>query len=377
MRVLIAPDKYKHALPAPDVAHAIADGVRAAAPDAMIRACPLADGGEGSGRLLAQHLNAESVHTPALDPIGQERPAQWWYAPDTRTAIIEMAQASGIELLANEQRNPRQTTSYGTGQLIRAAIERGAERVLVCVGGSATVDGGAGCLQSLGWCAIDHRGQKIANPITGADLPRISALRPPANMPQTQVAVLTDVDNPLIGPRGAAPVFAPQKGADPRDVKQLTHGLEQWASILLREFGVDTRNIAGTGAAGGLPAALVAALGAEIKPGFAEIAKEVRFLDQLRNCDLCLTGEGRLDRQTAYGKVVAGVARLAHNARVPVIALVGATAGDSAEALAKALNLIRIIEITPRNTALQEALANTAQNLRSAAELATRDFISP
>ncbi len=373
MRILIAPDKFKDALDAAAAAAAMAEGVRSACPDAALDLCPLGDGGEGTGRILAAALGAEQRTAEVLDPRGRVRVAHWWRARGAARgalAMVEMAEASGLVLLAAVERDPLETTSYGTGQLVREAIRAGCTRVLLCVGGSATVDGGAGCLQALGFELQRSDGTRIPPPITGGQLSDIAALIPPAERPRVTLDVLTDVDNPLLGRHGAARVYGPQKGADRRGVARLERGLRDWAAVLRRDCGRDVRRLRGAGAAGGLPAGLIAALGARRRVGFAEVARHLRLRKRLAGCDLCLTGEGRLDAQTVHGKVVSGLGRMARAAGVPAFALVGAVElppGGHVAQLAQRLGLTRVWVITPEGTARGPALAATADNLRRAA----------
>lgn len=366
MRILIAPDKFKEALSAEEVCAALAAGLRQVLPDAEVVTCPLADGGEGTGPVLARLTGATPRQHTVLDPLARPRSAYWWLTPDAGTAIVEMAQASGLFLLSPHERHAPSATSYGTGQLIAAALQAGARQILVCVGGSATVDGGAGCLQALGWQLLDARERLITAPATGATLSRIARLSPPATTPAAEVQVLCDVDNPLLGPRGAAAVFAPQKGATSQEVKELEAGLRHWAELLYRTTGRQVADLPGAGAAGGLPAALAAALQAQLRRGFEAVAEYAALDAKLRECDLCLTGEGRLDEQTLGGKVVAGVAQHAARLGVPVVAFVGAVAANKSK-LSMQLGLTQIVVITPPDTPLTQALADTAQNLQRAA----------
>lgn len=368
MKILIAPDKFKHALDAAGVAAAIADGVRAVRPEAEIVVCPLGDGGEGTGRVLAKVLGATECAADVLDPLGREHTACWWQA-EPNTALVEMAEASGLALLAPAERNALRTTSFGTGQMLRAALAAGCTRVLLCVGGSATVDGGAGCLQALGWKFFDHAGALLNVPLTGGMLATIGSVRPPA-APATGIEILCDVDNPLLGPRGAAAVFGPQKGASPAAVAELERGLAHWAELLARLSGADLHARPGMGAAGGVPFGLASACGAQLRRGFDEVARRVALSGRLRGCDLCLTGEGRIDEQTVGGKVVAGVARLAAKECVPTVALVGAARLKPRQTLAdlaRAVGVRQIVCITPPDTPDDAVLAATAENLRRAA----------
>jgi len=376
VRILLAPDKFKDALSAALVCEALAAGVQDALPDAEVVSCPLADGGEGTGRVVADALLHASEQTAiVLDPLGRERMARWWWLPDRLAGVIEMAEASGLTLLAPHERRAGQTTSFGTGQLIRTAVETGARHIMLAVGGSATVDGGAGCLQALGWRLFDAGGRELTAPACGNMLPRVAALRRPARgrlmdiMDSVGVEVLCDVDHPLLGPRGAAPSFAPQKGASPTEVEELTGSLAVWADALENETGRKVRWLPGSGAAGGLPAGVAAALEADLVPGFERVADLVDLNGKLRRCDWCLTGEGRLDEQTSGGKVVAGVARRANAVDVPVVAFVGGVRTHATHApnpLAHALGLRDIMVITPEDMPLAEALPATAQHLRQA-----------
>ena len=370
MKYLLAPDKFKDALSAQEAAEALARGLQAADSAATIELCPLADGGEGTGRLLASVLSAES-HTQSVNgPSGRPRAAAWWLDHAHQTAIIEMAEASGLWLLAESQRDALQATSFGTGQLLHAAIEQRCAKVLLCVGGSATVDGGSGCLQALGWRFFDVAGDELRQPMCGGLLARVARIAPPPAIPAFEIEILCDVDNPLLGPRGAAPVFAPQKGANPEQVRALEAGLANWADMLHRCTGRDVRTLPGAGAAGGTPAGLVATLGATLRPGFDVVASYVDLAARLAASDAVFTGEGRLDEQTSAGKVVAGVARFAARPNKPAVAFVGAVqlhdATDTKQ-LAQTLGLHDIIVVTPPNTPLDRALRCAGENLAAAA----------
>lgn len=365
MRILIAPDKFKGALDATGVADALAAGCRDALPSAQITCCPMADGGEGSGALLAHAAGAEQRTVTVRDPLGRERAARWWFDPPRRTAIVEMAEASGLWLLDEVQRDATQTSSFGTGELIRQACVAGARHVTLCVGGSATVDGGAGCLQALGWELVDRRGAVISEPASGSVLARVANVRPPKNAVPAAITILCDVTNPLLGENGAAPVFAPQKGASSQQVRDLEMGLQNWARVLQRCTGKNPRAAVGGGAAGGLPAGLFAACDARLVGGFDEIARRVGLRAKFEDCDLTLTGEGRIDEQTVGGKVVAGVARIGADRGVPVAAFAGQVRPITQ--LAETIGLRDIVAITPPATPLKTALSATAANLRRAA----------
>jgi glycerate kinase len=366
VRVLIAPDKFKHALTAAEVAAALARGLAAARPDAKIECVPLADGGDGTGPVLAAALGARPQTATVTGPRGRPIEATWWWDAATRTAIIEMAEASGLRLLRPDERDPTQTTSYGTGELIAVAQQAGASEVLLGVGGSATVDGGSGVLQALGWTLFDSEGAALPAPITGGQLARVTTLAPPTRTDRPRINVLCDVDNPLIGRRGAAPAFGPQKGASSEQVTQLTRNLNNWADVLRDAGGGDVRRLPATGAAGGLPAGLLAACSASLRLGFDAVAEAVKLDARIAAADWCVTGEGRIDEQTARGKVVAGVARRAVELKRPVAAFVGDCRGSRA-AIAQQLSLRDIVVVTPAGMPLDDALGRTAENLETAA----------
>jgi len=284
---------------------------------------------------------------------------------DTQTAVIEMAAASGLALVPRDRRNPMLTTTYGTGELIRTAIEAGARRLIVGIGGSATTDGGAGAAQALGVRFLDRAGRVILEPMSGGRLNDIARIDKAGmkNCPAT-VLVACDVDNPLCGPRGAAAVYGPQKGATPEQVQRLDRGLAHLAELIERDLGKNVRDFPGAGAAGGLGAGLVAFLGAHLDRGIGLMMKAVRFAERIRGADLIITGEGRLDRQSMMGKVIAGVGRAGQAASVPVVALVGCV-GEGAET---ALEVLRgYYPIHPPGTPLAEALARTPEALAATA----------
>lgn len=368
MKVLIAPDKFKDAVDATSAAEAIAAGVREADPNGQIDLCPLADGGEGTGPILACSIGAEARTSPCHDALARRTEAEWWFEPRSQHAVIEMARIAGLQSLAPSERDPERTTTYGVGAVIRTALQAGAATIDLTVGGSATVDGGAGCLQALGVEFSDAKGNRIAEPITGGSLHAIAGID---SLPRVsaRIRVLCDVRNPLLGPRGAAPSFAPQKGASPKAARRLEAGLRHWRDLLLARTGIDVADIPHAGAAGGIGAGLHAAFGAELAAGFAAVAAAVRLPERVAASDLVLTGEGRLDAQTGEGKVVAGVAQIARRCGRPVVALVGSVQGaeKGAEALARRAGVDDIHVITPPATPTQQALRDTAENLRTAA----------
>jgi glycerate kinase len=281
-----------------------------------------------------------------------------------------MAEASGLWLLTTDQRDATQTTSYGTGQLLHAAIDAGCRHLTLCVGGSATVDGGAGCLQGLGWRLLNASGQVIEEPLGGAGLPTVARIEPPEQAVSAEIEILCDVTNPLLGPNGAAAVFGPQKGASRAQVRQLEAALRHWADVLADFALRDLSMTPGAGAAGGLPAGLAATTGARLRPGLEEVARRVSLREKAAACDLVFTGEGRLDDQTGSGKVVSGVARIGHELGKPVIAFVGAVLPAEEESIAepaRRLLLREAVPVTPPGVPLDAALAQTGDNLTAAA----------
>jgi len=386
MKIVIAPDSFKESLTAAEVCEAIARGLRAVLPDAVLDKCPMADGGEGTVDALVAATNGTFQRTTVAGPLGEPVAAGWGLLgrtgplpPDGTTpgpggpltAVLEMAAASGLPLVPVEKRNPLKTTTLGTGQLIRAALDHGVRRIILGIGGSATTDGGAGCAQALGARFLDAHGRVLPNGACGetlAQIARIDLSRFDPRIAATDILVACDVDNPLCGPRGAAAVYGPQKGATPEIVRQLDEGLAHFADVIARDLGKDVRNVPGAGAAGGLGAGLLAFCGAAIRPGVEIVIDAVRLRERLIGADLLITGEGRLDRQSMMGKLIAGVGRAARAAGVPVVALVGSV-GEGADAALAVLQ--SYLCITPPGTPPPEALARAAEHLEASA----RSFI--
>jgi glycerate kinase len=337
MKILCAPDKFKGSLTAAQAAAAMARGIRRARPDAQVELCPVADGGEGTVAAFLECFGPQATrHTRVAGPRGEGVSALWAMFTDgqgRRTAVVETAAACGLELLAPAQRDTMRTSTYGAGELIAAALAEGAKTIVVGIGGSATTDGGCGCAQALGVEFFDSQGRRIDEPLTGGllgSIGRVSVEDRDARVGQAQILVACDVTNPLTGPHGAAYVYAPQKGATPKQVIELDNGLRHLAELWRRQVGVEVEALPGAGAAGGLGAGLVVFLGATLRPGVAMILETVGFAGRVPGCALCLTGEGRLDGQTASGKTVLGVAQAAKACGVPTVALVGCL-GEGAE----------------------------------------------
>jgi glycerate kinase len=331
MRIVIAPNAFKGSLSALEAATAIGEGIRIAAPDADLVLVPIADGGDGTVDALVAATQGERrtrrVHGPLGDPVD----AEYGVIDQGSTAVIEMAKAAGLALVPKDKRDPRVTTTYGVGELLQYAYDEGAHRFIVGIGGSATNDGGAGMAQALGYHLLDDKGLEL--PPGGLALKRLARIHVGgvhANWKETEVDVACDVTNPLTGPRGASAVYGPQKGATPDMVAELDAALHHFAEVIRRDLGVDVEQLPGAGAAGGLGAGLVAFVGARLRPG-AEMVMEALHLDErLTGAELVITGEGRIDSQTArFGKGPAAVARHAKSAGIPVVAIGGSVADET------------------------------------------------
>ena len=370
MLVVVAPDKFKGSLTAPEAALAMAVGVRAAVPSAEVRLLPVSDGGEGfvEAAVAAGYLRRTAV---VSGPTGEDVRAQ--LAVKDGCAVLEMAEASGLRLLPKGVRAPRTASTSGTGQLVLAALDAGADRVVLGVGGSATTDGGAGMAQALGARLLDADGHEL--PPGGAalvDLDRVDVSGLDPRLHDLHVVVATDVDNPLVGPSGAAAVYGPQKGAGPEDVALLDAGLRRWADVLLRDVGADVADVPGAGAAGGLGAGALAFLGARQESGIEAVLDIVGFDDALRGADLVLTGEGSLDEQSLFGKAPVGVAAAAGRAGVPVVALVGRLALDDVQVHRAGFVVARaLLELQPD---VGRAMADAAALLAGLAASVVRDL---
>jgi glycerate 2-kinase len=374
MKVVVAPDKFKGSLSAAQAAEAIALGVTRADPDARIDRVPIADGGEGTVEALVAATGGTIRSATVTGPLGQPVVAQFGILGDGRTAVIEMAQASGLVLVARDQRNPWRTTTRGTGELLSAAVSAGANRIFFGIGGSATNDGGAGLAQALGYRLLDANGNEIG-PGGGSlgELDRIDPGDAAGYLKDIEVLVACDVDNPLCGPRGASAVYGPQKGADREMIAVLDRNLDRLAQCMKRDLGISVRDLPGAGAAGGLGAGLVAFAGGRLQRGVELVIEAVGLAERLNHADLCLTGEGALDGSSAYGKTAVGVARLARSLGVPTIALAG-TLGDGVEDVLEC-GIDAYFSLCRRPMALDQAEANASPLLSQVAEQAVRAFL--
>lgn len=366
MKIVIAPDSYKESLSALEVASAIEAGFREIYPDAEYIKLPVADGGEGTVEAMVAATQGRVVEVAVTGPLGE--PVQGFYgiSGDESCAFIEMAAASGLELLPPAARNPLKTTSWGTGELIRHALDLGVTRMIIGIGGSATNDGGAGMVQALGAQLLTANGQPIAP--GGAGLSTlatidISGLDP--RLAQCRIDVACDVTNPLVGDEGASAVFGPQKGATPEMVVQLDRALTHYAGQIAQDLDLDVLTLEGGGAAGGMGAALYAFCGAHLRPGI-DIVTDALHLDVLvADADLVITGEGRIDSQTIHGKVPVGVARVAKRYQIPVIGIAGSLTADVGVVHQHGLDAV--FSVLHRICSLDEALAEAGANVRMAA----------
>lgn len=365
MKLVIAPDSFKESLSARQVAQAIAAGWRSIYPQADIQLCPMADGGEGMVDAVLAASGGQRREVQVCGPLGVPVQAHWGWLEEGQ-AVIEMAAASGLHWIAAEHRDARITTTRGTGELILAALDAGARRIILGIGGSATNDGGAGLLQALGVRLLDAAGQPLA--AGGAaliDLHRIELDGLDPRLAHVQVLVAADVDNPLCGLRGASHVFGPQKGASPGQVEQLDQALAHFADVMAAALGEDYRDVPGVGAAGGLGFAARAVLGARFRPGIELVAELSGLAEAVQGADLVITGEGRLDGQSLHGKTPVGVARVAQAAGVPVIALAGSL-GDGYQRLYET-GIEAAFSLAPGPVSLEQAMAEAEQQLYSRA----------
>ncbi|MGB8954647.1 MAG: glycerate kinase [Tumebacillaceae bacterium] len=362
MKIVLAPDSFKGSLSARDICTAMRRGIKTACPSSEIVEIPLADGGEGTVDNLVHATRGTLIPVEVTGPLGTPVQAHYGVLGDRQTAVIEMAQASGLTLIPPAQRNPLHATTYGTGELIRHALDAGYRRLIIGLGGSATNDGGAGMLRALGLSFLDEKGNVL--PDGGAALAHLASLddsRLDPRLQESAILIASDVTNPLCGPAGASAVFGPQKGATPAMVAELDHALNRFAEVVLQHKGLDIRTLPGGGAAGGTGAALLGFANATLRPGIEIVMEATRLHEHLQGADLVLTGEGSLDTQTLSGKVIAGVTRSAArtNGGVPVVALCGkATLAADQQ---NDLGLLAAFSIVPGPCSLEEAVANAAR----------------
>ncbi len=367
MKIIIAPDSFKESLTAAEVASCIEQGFLKVFPDAEIQKIPMADGGEGSMEALISASNGTKIDLNVIGPLGNKVSSAYGLSGDRKTAFIEMAMASGLELLTETEKNPAITTSYGTGELIAHALSQGVDHVIVCLGGSATNDAGVGMMQALGVRFLNNIGQDIGFgglALNDIDTIDISQLNPKVHTCLFEAAC--DVDNPLTGPKGASAIFGPQKGADRVLVATLDKALGHFAERLRSQHSIDIEMQPGAGAAGGLGASLAAFLNAQLRSGIEIVSDALSLKDAMKNADLVITGEGRMDSQSVYGKVPFGVASLAKAQSIPVFGIAGSL-GDGHEIL-KDHGITALFSVLNSVCTLNDALKNAGQNLIGTAE---------
>jgi glycerate kinase len=370
MKIVIAPDSFKESLSAMEAANAIERGFKAIFPNADYRKMPMADGGEGTVQSLVDATNGTIEERTVTGPLGEPVQAFFGIMGDGKTAVIEMAAASGLHLVPAEKRNPLITSTRGTGELIAAAVELGVKHIIIGIGGSATNDGGAGMVQALGGRLLDEAGHDIGP--GGGSLSKLALVdlsELDTRLKDVHIEVACDVDNPLTGPRGASAIFGPQKGATPEMVELLDQNLAHFADVVEKELGRTFRNLEGAGAAGGLGASLLAFLNADLKRGIDIVLHAVNFEAEVQDADLVITGEGRIDSQTIYGKTPIGVAKAAKKYGVSVIGLAGSLSDDSHVVLEHGIDAL--FSIVPGVIILSEAFEHAAVYMeRSARNIA-------
>lgn len=367
MRILIAPDSFKGSLSALEVAANIEQGILKVIPEAEIFKVPMADGGEGTVQSLVDATGGRIIYKEVTGPLGDPVEAYFGILGDQKTAVIEMAAASGLTLVPPERLDPRNTTTYGTGELIKAALDEGVDNIIIGLGGSATNDAGIGMAQALGVHFLDSRGREVG--FGGRELIRIEKIEMGGLDPRIKnvdVKVACDVTNPLYGPDGAAYIYGPQKGATPEVVEFLDNCLRYFAKIIKNELGQDIQNIPGGGAAGGLGTGLVVFLNAELKSGI-QIVLEANKIDKyLQQVDLVITGEGKIDSQTIKGKTPVGVARKAKEYNLPVIAIAGSVDDDAVIVFEAGID--SVFSIIQKPTSLEDAINNAAKWIQTTSE---------
>ncbi|SEL15728.1 glycerate kinase [Kosakonia sacchari] len=366
MKIVIAPDSYKESLSALEVATAIERGFREIFPSAEYIKIPVADGGEGTVEAMVAATNGRIVKVAVKGPLGEQAEGFYGISGDEQSAFIEMAAASGLEMVPPAKRDPLITTSWGTGELIRHALDAGVKHIIIGIGGSATNDGGAGMVQALGAKLLDAQDRQIAPGGAALEsLVRIDLRELDKRLAGCRIEVACDVTNPLTGEAGASAVFGPQKGATPEMIARLDKALAHYAGIIARDLDIDVLNLAGGGAAGGMGAALYAFCGAELRQGI-EIVTDALALDKhVRGADLVITGEGRIDSQTVHGKVPVGVAKVAKRYNIPVIGIAGSLTADVGVVHDHGIDAVFSVLYTI--CTLEKALENAGENVRMTA----------
>lgn len=374
MKIVIAPDSFKGSLSALEVAWAIERGIKKVDSEIETILVPMADGGEGTVQSLVDASEGRIVELIVHDPLYRKIKSFYGIMGDGKTAVIEMAASSGLPLLAQSERNPMKTTSYGTGELIKDALDKGCTDIIIGLGGSATNDGGCGMAQALGVRFLDANGNDIG--FGGQELSKIQSIdisEIDSRIQSVQFLAACDVDNPLCGEKGASAVYGRQKGASEDDVITLDKGLNNFSTIIKQQLNVDIKDIPGAGAAGGLGAGVMIFLQAQLQRGIEIVTQATNLLEIMDGADLVITGEGRIDFQTAFGKTPFGVAQVAKVKNIPTIVLAGSLGEGYKTLYEKGFN--GIFSIIDKPMSLQEAIDNAAELLENAAENVARLWI--
>ena len=372
-KIIIATDSFKGNLTSLEVASCLEKGIKRVLPKAKCIKVPMADGGEGTVQSMVDAANGKLIKKRVKGPNGKLVTARYGWLANQQTAVIEMAEASGLPLVHGREKNPLKTTTYGTGQLMLDAIKRGVKKIIIGIGGSATNDGGVGMAQALGVRFLNANGREIKELGSGGMLAKIASidtLNLDKRIRQTKIVVACDVENPLYGKKGAAYVFGPQKGATAKMVAALDTNLKHLSKLIKRDLKKDVGRMPGAGAAGGLGAGLVVFTGAKLKSGIDIVLQATELSKYIKGADLVVTGEGRIDFQTAFGKTPAGVAKAAKKHKVPVIAIGGALADDARNVFAHGID--GLASAAAKNMSLEEALRDSRSHLADAAERAMR-----
>ena len=367
MNIVIAPDSFKNCLSAGKVANSIAKGVQKVIPQASILQIPISDGGEGLLEALVVSSGGKLVEINVRDPLNRIISAQYGILTDGITAVVEMAKASGLELLQERERDPLITSTFGTGQLIDDALNRGCTRIIIGLGGSATNDAGMGMIKALGGKFLNLEGEMIGD--GGGALDRLHSIdltNFDKRLIDCEIIAACDVSNPLTGPEGASVIYGGQKGGDPKVLEQLDKNLTHYASVLKSNLGKEVAGVAGAGAAGGMGAALLAFFNANLRSGIELIIEILHVEKHIRTADVVFTGEGKIDHQTLYGKTISGIAAIAKKHKVPVIAITGMI-GDNIENLYD-LGITSVFSIVNKPMSLEESIVNVDALIQSCVE---------
>lgn len=369
LRILIAPDKFKGSLTSQQVCESISEGILSVDPETKIISIPMADGGDGFASILKTHLLTETISCRTVNPLGRPIESSFEWKEESKTAIVELAATSGLVLLPLNRRNPMLTSTYGTGLVIKQAIQKGAETILLGLGGSATNEGGIGILAALGFSFRVENGEEL--PPTGESLQKIDSITPPADLPKVKFVIACDVNNVLLGEAGASAVYGPQKGATKTMVNELDDGLKNLNNLLIRQRGVDHSLMAGTGAAGGIAIGLLAYFDVEMRKGVEIIAGIAGLEDAAKNADYILTGEGQIDGQSAEGKVVSYLGALGKKYNRPVIAFTGRSLIESHDL--KTLGLTAVYSLPNGEYPIEYLMTNAGSLLKGLAEFWFRE----